>query len=72
MGEKYADRLELETGCMSISFDAPGLFVFFEPGYKKRIAIAGIHGITDINKEQALALADGLKSIAEEYMTEVS
>ena len=72
MNNKIADRLELETGCCAIEFDAEGLFVFYEPEYTQKIAIAGIKGVTQINKQQALALADGLRGIVEMYMKEVS
>jgi len=68
MGNREADRLSLETGCMPIEFDCEGLFVFFEPKYKKRIVIAGIHGTTDINYDMAIALADQLRDIAETYL----
>jgi len=68
MNNKEADRLSLETGCMPIEFDCESLFVFFEPQYKKRIVIAGIHGTTDINYEMAIALADNLRGIAEMYL----
>ena len=70
MGSKEADRLSLETGCMPIEFDCEGLYVFFEPQYKKRIVIAGIHGMTDINYNMAIALSDSLRSIAEMYLEE--
>jgi len=68
MGSKEADRLSLETGCMPIEFDCEGLYVFFEPQYKKRIVIAGIHGTTDINYDMAIALANGLRDCAEMYL----
>ena len=68
MRNKEADRLSLETGCMPIEFDCEGLFVFFEPHYKKRIVIAGIHGMTDINYDMAIALANGLRDCAEMYL----
>jgi len=68
MQNREADRLSLETGCMPIEFKAEGLFVFFEPQYKKRIVIAGIHGKTDINYDMAIALADNLREIAEMYL----
>lgn len=68
MQNKEADRLSLETGCMPIEFDCEGLFVFFDPQYKKRIVIAGIHGMTDINYEMAIALANGLRDCAEMYL----
>lgn len=72
MNNKTADLLSLETGCLPIEFDCDGLYVFFEPEYTKKIAIAGIKGITQINRDQALALADGLRDIVQMYMTEVS
>jgi hypothetical protein len=65
---KEADRLEIETGCKPIEFDCEGLYVFFEPHYKKRIVIAGINGMTDINYDMAIALADNLREIAEMYL----
>jgi hypothetical protein len=65
---KEADRLEIETGCKPIEFDCEGLYVFFEPHYKKRIVIAGINGTTDINYDMAIALADNLRGIAEMYL----
>jgi hypothetical protein len=68
MNNKEADRLEIETGCKPIEFDCKSLFVFFEPQYKKRIVIAGIHGMTDINYDMAIALADNLREIAEMYL----
>jgi len=68
MNNKESDRLSLETGCMPIEFDCEGLFVFYEPRYKKRIVIAGIHGTTDINYDMAIALADNLRGIAEMYL----
>ena len=68
MKSSEADRLSIETGCMPIEFDCEGLFVFFEPQYKKRIVIAGIHGTTDINYDMAIALANGLRDIAEVYL----
>lgn len=69
MKSKEADRLEIETGCKPIEFEGcDGLYVFFEPHYKKRIVIAGIHGTTDINYDMAIALADNLREIAEMYL----
>ena len=68
MNNKEADRLSLVTGCMPIEFDCESLFVFFEPQYKKRIVIAGIHGMTDINYDMAIALANGLRDLAETYL----
>ena len=68
MNNKTVDDLSLKTGCMPIEFDCEGLFVFFEPNYKKRIVIAGIHGTTDINHDMAIALADNLRGIAEMYL----
>ena len=68
MNNKEADRLSLETGCMPIEFDCELLFVFFEPHYKKRIVIAGIHGMTDIDYKMAITLADNLRGIAEMYL----
>lgn len=69
MNNKEANRLELETGCKPIEFDGvDGLFAFFEPGYKKHIVIAGECGKTKVNAKQVLALADGLREIAETYM----
>lgn len=69
MDRKTAEKLELDTGCKSMEFDgADGLFVFFEPRYKKRIAVAGTHGMTDLTAKQALALADGLRDIVSTYM----
>ena len=68
MNNKEADRLSLATGCMPIEFDCESLFVFFEPQYKKRIVIAGIHGMTDINYDMAIALANGLSDCAEMYL----
>jgi hypothetical protein len=65
---KDAERLEVETGCKPIEFDCKWLYVFFEPRYKKRIVIAGIHGMTDINYSMAIALADNLREIAEMYL----
>ena len=71
MGNKEADRLALETGCMPMEFDeAEGLYVFFEPTYTKRVVIAGIHGTTDLNYAMCLALADHLRGIAEMYLKE--
>ena len=70
MKNKTADRLELETGCKPIEFDCEGLFVFFEPQYKKRIVIAGIHGATDINYNMAIELADSLRDLARMYLEE--
>ena len=70
MRNKTADRLELETGCKPIEFDCEGLFVFFEPNYTKRIVIAGIHGMTDINYDMAIALADNLRDLAKMYLEE--
>ena len=52
MRNKEADRLSLETGCMPIEFKTDGLFVFFEPQYKKRIVIAGIHGTVIVTGKQ--------------------
>ena len=72
MRNKEADRLSLETGCMPIEFDCEGLYVFFEPQYKKRIVIAGIHGMTDIDYKMAIALADNLREIAEMYLEETA
>ena len=68
MNNKEADRLSLETGCMPIEFKTDGLFVFFEPQYKKRIVIAGIHGTTDINYNMAIELADSLRDLARMYL----
>ena len=68
MNNKEADRLSLETGCMPIEFDCESLFVFFEPNYRKRIVIAGIHGTTDINYDMAIELADSLRELAETYL----
>ena len=68
MNNKEADRLSLVTGCMPIEFDCESLFVFFEPNYRKRIVIAGIHGATDINYDMAIALANNLREIAEVYL----
>jgi hypothetical protein len=68
MSEKEADRLSLLTGCLPIEIGCEGLQIFFEPHYKKRIVIAGIHGTTDINYDMAIALADNLRGIAEMYL----
>ena len=68
MRNKEAERLSLETGCMPIEFDCESLFVFFEPKYKKRIVIAGIRGMTDIDYKMAITLADNLRGIAEMYL----
>ena len=57
-----------EIGVREIESDCEGLYVFFEPQYKKRIVIAGIHGTTDINYDMAIALADNLREIAEMYL----
>ena len=70
LNNKTVDDLSLKTGCMPIEFDCGGLYVFFEPGYKKRIVIAGLHGATDINYNMAIALADNLREIAEMYLEE--
>ena len=70
MTDKEAELLSLKTGCLPIELDCGGLYVFFEPQYKKRIVIAGIHGTTDINYNMAIALSDSLRSIAEMYLEE--
>ena len=71
MNYKQIEQRELKTGCKAIEIDGvDGLYVFFEPGYKKRIAIAGISGTTDINYDMAIALADNLRGIAEMYLEE--
>jgi hypothetical protein len=72
MNNKEADRLELATGTCAIEFAAEGLFVFYEPQYAKRIAIAGLRGVTLVNKAQALELANGLREIVEMYMEETA
>lgn len=68
MSEKEAERLSLLTGCLPIESGCHRLQIFFEPQYKKRIVIAGIHGMTDINYDMAIALADNLREIAEMYL----
>lgn len=69
MNDKEADYLEKKTGCKPVEFDGvEGLYAFFEPGYTKRIVIAGIHGKTDLSFEMAIALSDQLRGIAEMYM----
>lgn len=69
MNYKEIEKLELETGCKAVEFDGcDGLYVFFEPQYRKRIVIAGIHGATDLNYDMAIALADNLRGIAEMYL----
>ena len=68
MGIREIIALEKKTGCLPIDLGVDGLAVFFEPQYKQRIVIAGIHGKTDVTYDMAIALADGLRDIAETYL----
>lgn len=71
MSDKQIDKIEKETGCHGISFDdCEGLTVFVDPNDKKRIAIAGVSGISVLSRDQAFALARDLQGIAELYLTD--